>query len=221
MQRRSCASRLRDCAPIYFQPEGGRRDGDTISWDIRNFKPNRDVIIGWNPTFEAVDVNGEPIWRYKNATEHGRQVYDPTAGIWPDQIGGWEDPILGNELPKRTGDDIWLPTLVAASWLGANSTFADGRIRIRCHGGSAFVTPGSPVLESSEGGRISMRRKATAIETETVQNSEQGDDIYDLRVKTSYVFLRPLVAALGGTSYWDRRDNRLMIWLPQGHSGRR
>lgn len=87
--------------PLWFGPDGGKRKGRTITWDLRNFKPDNDVNIGWYPGFSDISVNGQWLWKRVDGELTLVSVYDKS------------------DVSFKRGNVVWAPARFAAIWLNA------------------------------------------------------------------------------------------------------
>jgi hypothetical protein len=145
---------LHNNAPMAFQPAGYRRIGDTVVWDLHNFKPKQDIHIEWTDGFLDIQVNGDPV--VKKEKDEG----DADMPIWTE---------LEVPIPFKQGNDVWLSVRTAADWLDAELTVVKpGRTLRLTHGSRwAEVTVGSPWLRTARG-RLAMPHKAYRKERKTI-----------------------------------------------------
>ncbi len=134
-------SGLRDDAPLHFSPSGYRRVGDTVIWDLRNFKPKQDIEIRWVQGFLDVAVNGGPVKK--------------TDSAW--RVPVWDE---GGPIPIKQGNEVWLSVRTAAEWLDAKLEVVKPGQTVRLTKGAhwAEVTVGSPWIRTAQG-RLSLPRQ--------------------------------------------------------------
>lgn len=127
-------SALKDKGPIHFLLKGGVRSGSTISWDIRNFKPDEDIWIGWFDGFAQVHVN-------RQRAEKFSEMFD--LPVWASQ-----DP-----RPIRIGDEVWASIRTVARWLDVTWKLVDSgkRIRFEREGKWIELRAGSRDIRTSAG----------------------------------------------------------------------
>ena len=170
--------------PIQFSPSGFKRVGNTITWNLDSLKPTEDIKISWYPAFLNVRVNGsypaaQDYYRNVKTLTLGDAKYDPSISVHPELIG----------------DDVWMPAITAANWLGANfKTKLPGKsVEIDYKSQRVTVEPGSRVIVSSTGRTVQMTRK-----------SVYGYAPLFPTQQSTMVNLSSLVKCLGGKYVFDR-----------------
>jgi hypothetical protein len=169
-------------------PEGYTRRNHKFSWDLRNLEPSADddVYVRWWDGFKDIWVNGKAIAAHEDRFDVNAYRFDVNAD-------------KGNQPPRSNGREVFLPIRAAAAFLGcklkvlsSRSVQIDGPIR------RLGLTTGSRIMTSGP-------RKYMLHRRVWVVRNDWG--------ASKMVELRPLVEALGGKSWWDKKG--LHIKLPR------
>jgi hypothetical protein len=168
-------------------PDNFVRHGSTFVWRFTNLHPDRadNVDIVWKPCYADVTVNG--------------------TRVRADDQMGW--------FAQRRGPEVWLPTKLAASWLGGElKEVSRGRYRIiRANRWVDFRT-WSNQLTSSSGAKIVMPYRVTIDGSsglpEDARPRAEGQQYHTIG-------LLSLVRALGGEAHFDPSGISLIVTLPK------
>jgi hypothetical protein len=110
------------------RPDGYRRFGRALVWDMHNVKPQDDVYIDWKPAEHSVYVSGQRVERFTSGNSYF--------------------------FPERHGRDVLVGLVEAAHWLGASvEMLTDSqpfRVRLSRDGHSVEVREGSAVLSGGD-----------------------------------------------------------------------
>ena len=99
---------LRNCAPIRFTPAGATRTANSIVWDLRDFKPKKDIWVQWFDGFAEVRVHGKPVVKFSR---------DEKLPYWPSYDMDMR--------PQRKRQEVWVGTKTAQDWLAAPRKVTD------------------------------------------------------------------------------------------------
>jgi hypothetical protein len=193
-------SGIRKYSLVGIEPAGYTRNGDIVTWDLRDLEPtdDSDIKIEWLRGFNSVEVNGKALYA-STKDSSGRIVRDPN--------GYYNVPTRDLD-PVRRGNDVWLPAATAAEWLHAKrQVVTPGKVeRITLGDYWAEFTVGSPVVRTSSGA-VTMKYPC-ARQLGDVQSSGQ-------RRRLTVIGLSPLVRALGGHAWFDKSRDVLVVQLPK------
>jgi hypothetical protein len=169
-------------------PDGYTRRNHKFSWDLRNLEPtgDDDVYIRWWDGFKDIWVNGKAIAADENRFDVNAYRFDVNGD-------------KGNQPPRSNGREVFLPIRAAAAFLGCDLKVLNSR-SVQIDGPIRWLklTTGSRIMTSGP-------RKYMLHRRVWVVRNDWG--------ASKMVELRPLVEALGGKSWWDRKG--LHIKLPK------
>ncbi|MFI5385264.1 MAG: hypothetical protein ACHQ50_04000 [Fimbriimonadales bacterium] len=103
----------------------------------------------------------------------------------------------GNTPPKRVGNDIWLPVQAAASYLGCEVE-VEGPRTLEITGPIRWLMLKIGSRRMTSGERVYMLHRPVWVNCD-----ENG--------ASRMIELRPLVAALGGKSWWDKKGLHIKL----------
>lgn len=124
-------SGLKDLHFTSASPDGYRRSGDQLIWDLRNFEPEEDVSVSWFPGYLRVRVNGTSVLK---------EGQSPISSF--------------GRMPEKRGQELWTAARPSAGWLGAKLRFptrSQQTLRFSLGERWAEVTAGSAWMATDRG----------------------------------------------------------------------
>ncbi|BCM93147.1 hypothetical protein IAD21_05035 [Abditibacteriota bacterium] len=183
---------LKEFSDVKFDVPGGKRRGQQIVWEWRDFEPKPDfsVSANWWPGFKNISINGSNVY--------------PRAQFVGDPKSGREYKVV---YPRKIGSSIWVPLRLISEWLppAPRDKYSSGEVSqgayrvyrgLYWNGLNVGTEVGTPYLDvTGQGYQGRSKMSAPSFDQEGA----------------TMVELTPLVLALGGKVNWNPATNSLDI----------